>query len=460
MNIAWTTLSTLAEARKMAAELIKSRLAVCVQIDGPVSSYYLWEGKEENSDEYRLSIKFMAEKTEKIETWIAENHPYEVPQWITVAAERVGDSYRRWVEKEYGLERIAAKKDGHTAKKEVLRLSKQGRNYLRKHRYQEAKRSFLQALELDNKNAYVLVGLADTCRELKKFDQAIKYYERVLEFDAVNVFALRGIGDAYRGILQHKRAIPYWMRYLECNKNDIYVMVRLAESFNKTGNFDKAEAFYINALAVNDQDKYALLGLGSLYYKAEIDDKALECFDKLLNMDDSYVAVLTMVGNIYRRRRQYEEASQYYEKAARLESWNSFALYGLGDCHRGLADLDKAVYWWSKILENEPNNQDLLTRVGDALLTLNRIDSSMEHYTRSLKVGFDLYALLGMSRLYRAQGNYPEAEKCCLEILERVADHQRVLEELRLVYEGMGEAGKADKIALRLKSLGEEQTDN
>ncbi|VAW42453.1 hypothetical protein MNBD_DELTA03-1835, partial [hydrothermal vent metagenome] len=26
MNIAWTTLSTLAEARKMAAELIKSRL--------------------------------------------------------------------------------------------------------------------------------------------------------------------------------------------------------------------------------------------------------------------------------------------------------------------------------------------------------------------------------------------------------------------------------------------------
>jgi tetratricopeptide (TPR) repeat protein len=454
MNIGWTTLASLEDAQKMAAELVAERLAACVQIAGPINSYYLWHGELETTEEYRLTIKFLGAKTEKLEAWLRENHPYEVPQWLAVPADRVGTPYKRWAEDEAGVKQVK-KMDGHSAKKEVLRLSKQGRNFLRKKRFQEAEASFMEALELDDKNSYILVGLADTCREMKKFEQAISYYEKVLEFDSVNVFALRGIGDAYRGILQHKRAIPYWMRYLECNKNDIYVMVRLAESFNKTGNFEKAESFYLMAMKVNGEDKYALLGLGSLYYKVEDDDKALEYFDKLLALDDSYVAVLTMVGNIYRRRRSYELASQYYEKAANLESWNSFALFGLGDCHRGMADLEQAIFWWSKILENEPNNQDLLTRVGDAMLSLNKFDNSLEHYMRSLKVGFDLYALLGMSRLYRTQANFSEAEKCCLEILEKVPDHARVMEELLAVYQGLGDTDKIAEVEAKIAVLEE-----
>ncbi len=454
MNIGWTTLASLEDAQKMAGDLVGSKLAVCVQVDGPISSYYLWHGDLENSEEYRLTIKFLVGQTEKLEGWLRENHPYEVPQWLVVPADRVGVAYKLWAEDEADLrETKSVKMSTHAAKKEVLRLSKQGRNYLRKKRFREAEKTFSQALELDTKNAYILVGLADTCRELKKFEQAISCYEKVLEFDSVNVFALRGIGDAYRGILQHKRAIPYWMRYLECNKNDIYVMVRLAESFNKTGDYEKAESFYLRALGVNGGDKYALLGMGSLYYKIEHDDKALDCFDKLLSMDGGYVAVLTMVGNIYRRRHNYELACQYYEKAAKLESQNSFALYGLGDCHRGMADLEQAIYWWSKILENEPNNQDLLTRVGDAMLGLNKFDSSLEHYMRSLKVGFDLYALLGMSRLYRTQGNFVEAERCCLEILDKAPYHARVLDELASVYQGNGDTEKVAEIEKKIAAL-------
>lgn len=299
MNIGWTTVANAEDAEKLARELVEARLAVCVQIDGPITSFYRWEEQVAVDQEYRITIKFLAENTEKIESWMNGNHPYEIPQWLSLAAERVNNAYRKWAESD--VEQKAA----HKPKKDVLRLSKLGRNYLRKQRFHEAEKIFLEALELDEKNPYILVGLGDTTRELKKYEDSISYYERVLEFDSVNVFALRGIGDSYRGILQHKRAIPYWMRYLECNKDDIYVMVRLAESFNKTGNFEKAEDFYLRALKVNSQDKYALLGLGSLYYKVEDDEKALEYFDKLLSLDAGYVAVLTMDGNIYRRRQQY-----------------------------------------------------------------------------------------------------------------------------------------------------------
>ena len=447
MNIGWTTVGNLSDAQKLAREVVEAKIAACAQISGPIESYYRWEEKLEIAQEYRITIKFLPENTERLESWLDEHHPYDVPQWVAVSAERVLQAYRHWAEQ------TTDHKPAVKPKKDVLRLSKLGRNHLRKRQYAEAEKAFLEALDLDPRNAYILVGMGDTYRELKKYEDSIHYYERVLEFDPVNVFALRGIGDSYRGILQHKRAIPYWMRYLECNRDDIYVMVRLAESFNKTGNFEKAEDFYRRALDVNPEDKYALLGIGSLYYKVEDDEKALLFFNKLLSLDDSYVAVLTMVGNIYRRRKEFETAALYYEKATSFDSWNSFALYGLGDCQRGLENLDRAVYWWSKILEREPNNQDLLTRVGDALLNMDKLEQSLEHYMRSLKVGFDLYAYLGLSRVHRAQGRLGDAEKCCLEILERVPDHHRTLEELARVYEAANEPRKVKEIRDRIAAL-------
>jgi len=432
----------------MAAELVTAHLAACVQISGPISSYYLWHGKLDIAEEYRLTIKFLVEQTGKLESWLRENHPYEVPQWLAVSADRIGASYGRWAADEAGVQQPA--QNAHSARQEVMRFSKQGRNFLRKKHFKEAEEVFSEALKLDEKNPYILVGLADTCRGLKKFEQAISYYEKVLKFDALNIFALRGIGDAYRGLLMYKSAIPYWLRYMESNKRDIYVMVRLAESFNKIDDFTRAESFYLMALEVNGGDKYALLGLGSLYYKAENDDKAAEYFDKLLALDDSYVAVLTMVGNICRRRCNYEAASQYYEKAVSLEPWNSFAIYGLGDCHRGLADWEQAIQCWVKILENEPNNQELLTRIGDAMLNLNRLDKALEYYTHSLKAGFNMYTLLGMSKLYQRKGNFSEAEKCCRQILQKVPDHPRTMAALAAIYNELGDTDKIIDIKAKI----------
>jgi tetratricopeptide (TPR) repeat protein len=444
MRIGWTTLASESDAEKFAHDIIEDGLAVCAQVDGPIRSFYIWEGKLERASEYRVTVKFLSSQTERLESWIPAHHPYEIPQWLSAAVDRVLPAYREWAEG-FAIQPKILK-----PKKDILRLSKLGRNSLRKGRYLEAEKIFLEALELDGKNAYILVGLGDTYRELNKFEDSIQSYEKVLEFDPVNVFALRGIGDSYRGILQHTKAIPYWLRYLERNKDDIYVMVRLAESFNKTGDFDMAESFYLQALTVNPQDKYALLGLGSLYYKIEEDEKALKYFDLLLDLDSNYVAVLTMAGNIYRRRQDYITAAGYYEKAAALEERNSFALYGLGDCQRGMENLDLAVYWWSKILEKEPENQDLLTRIGDAMLNMDKPEESVEHYQKSLAIGFDLYALLGLSRAFLSQGKLQDSIKCCEEILTTIPNHHRALEVLLDVYNEMGDSDKVAEIQARL----------
>lgn len=98
LNIAWTTVETKDVAQQLARQWVSNGAVVCVQIDGPIESVYRWEGKIQVSLEYRVTVKFLDAQQEAVESLLRQYHPYEVPQWIVVKADRVGDAYREWTE--------------------------------------------------------------------------------------------------------------------------------------------------------------------------------------------------------------------------------------------------------------------------------------------------------------------------------------------------------------------------
>ena len=239
-------------------------------------------------------------------------------------------------------------------------------------------------------------------------------------------------------------AIPFWLRYLEINEKDSHVMVRIADAYHKLNDSDNAIDFYEQSLAIKPYDPFALLGLGNVYYAQHNDEKALECFEKLLAKNTSHnVVLMTMIGNIYRRRKEYDRAMDHYENALELDPRNNFALFGMGDCFRGKLDIEKAVFWWGKILDQEPENQTLWTRVGDALVSLGRLDEAVQHYNSSLRVDHDLYAVLGLARVARKQGDYDRACHYCEQALEVDKDNVRALEELASICEEAGDTERA-----------------
>src|SRR5690606_21914986 len=96
MLIGWTTVETAEQARALATGLIESRLAACVQIDGPITSVYRWDGAIESTPEYRVTVKFLVDRSFALETWLHNHHPYATPQWIVVRAEHVAEKYLSW----------------------------------------------------------------------------------------------------------------------------------------------------------------------------------------------------------------------------------------------------------------------------------------------------------------------------------------------------------------------------
>lgn len=91
-----TSVSTEQEAESLADDIVKSRLAACVQIDSPLRSVYRWGKKIEKNAEIRLMIFAPETRLQKLQLFVEDRHPYETPKWICFRAEKVSEKYLKW----------------------------------------------------------------------------------------------------------------------------------------------------------------------------------------------------------------------------------------------------------------------------------------------------------------------------------------------------------------------------
>ncbi len=96
--VATTTVATREEADELARQIMAHRCAACVQIDGPLTSHYIWEGVGHTEIEWRLTIKTTRSAEPALAECVHRVHPYELPQWWVASPERVSGAYAQWVQ--------------------------------------------------------------------------------------------------------------------------------------------------------------------------------------------------------------------------------------------------------------------------------------------------------------------------------------------------------------------------
>lgn len=98
-RIVLCTIDSIKNANELAHNLVKSRLAACVNIVSGVTSVYEWENAICEENEYLLIIKTKSDLYKKLETKIKEFHPYEVPEIVSLKIDNGSKSYLDWIEK-------------------------------------------------------------------------------------------------------------------------------------------------------------------------------------------------------------------------------------------------------------------------------------------------------------------------------------------------------------------------
>lgn len=102
-----TTVGGQDDARRLADLALARRLAACVQVDAGVVSHYRWQGQIHADPEVRLTFKTTPEAWPALQAFLAEHHPYELPQ---VLGQRMQASapYAAWVRAEVAPAGVSA----------------------------------------------------------------------------------------------------------------------------------------------------------------------------------------------------------------------------------------------------------------------------------------------------------------------------------------------------------------
>ncbi|HEX4942854.1 MAG TPA: divalent-cation tolerance protein CutA [Usitatibacteraceae bacterium] len=95
-----TNLPDSESAFNLARTLVRRRLAACVNVLGPATSFYRWDGREEEARETPVLIKSTRECYPELERVILELHPYTLPEIIAFPAELGLENYLGWVRDE------------------------------------------------------------------------------------------------------------------------------------------------------------------------------------------------------------------------------------------------------------------------------------------------------------------------------------------------------------------------
>jgi periplasmic divalent cation tolerance protein len=92
-----TTAGTFDDAQIIARALVTRRLAACVQVGGPVTSTYYWQGNLESSQEWLCVIKTAESRYAEVEAAIRELHSYELPEIVAVPIVAGSQAYLDWL---------------------------------------------------------------------------------------------------------------------------------------------------------------------------------------------------------------------------------------------------------------------------------------------------------------------------------------------------------------------------
>ena len=89
-----------AVARTLAAGLVEHRLAACVNVLPELRSIYRWQGRVHDDGECLMVIKTARRTYGDMEKWLADHHPYDVPEVIALPVDKGLPDYIEWVARE------------------------------------------------------------------------------------------------------------------------------------------------------------------------------------------------------------------------------------------------------------------------------------------------------------------------------------------------------------------------
>ena len=101
--LVYTTLPDTQTALRIGEELVRERLAACVNVLPGMTSVYAWKGAIERGDEVVAILKTREGLAETLSAALKQRHPYETPIILHLPVSGADPDTAAWIAAETGL---------------------------------------------------------------------------------------------------------------------------------------------------------------------------------------------------------------------------------------------------------------------------------------------------------------------------------------------------------------------
>lgn len=184
---------------------------------------------------------------------------------------------------------------------------------------ENAYKSFLQAIELDNKNAKAInaAGVIDLING--NFALAKKYFQLSYDADKTYANAIDNLGTIDLIENNTDAAEQKFKKALSLNPKNTLAMYHLAQLAIKKEDYQTALRCINNALVINPQSPHLLNLQGKIYYAQGNEAAAINSFKESISAKPEFLASYVDLAQIYNKRGDYEFAVAQLKTALAIQ---------------------------------------------------------------------------------------------------------------------------------------------
>jgi len=264
--------------------------------------------------------------------------------------------------------------------------------------YENARRRFARALELNPEQHEVDYFLGVTLRRLNQPDAAIEAFERVPDTHERFPEARTQIAGIYEKRGDYARAIAEVERarsHGEARPLDLYV----ASLRSRAGDFDGALAFLQALLAASPDDAELLYNIGVIHGEAKRTTEALSWMEKALEKQPDHAGALNYIGYTWAESgTNLDQAEQYINRALQIRpddgyiadslAWVYYmrarALVESGRSRDGRELMERAIRELERADQLTGGDSVISEHMGDVYLSMGLKERALEHYEEAL----------------------------------------------------------------------------
>ena len=290
-----------------------------------------------------------------------------------------------------------------------------GNVYVDQQRWDDAEKSYRDAVAANPENADALVALSFVLvqprpdgNNAKRFADAENAARRAILIDPKNAVAFDRLGVSLesRGIVNSTTQDAY-RRAVELDPNSAVAQVHLGRLLRRMNRANEAEPFYTRAIEIA-RDAPTLVLIANAFQSEQRWDDSYPLLRRAFSLDARNPGALFLLGRFMTVRQRYQEAEGFLQTAIQVSprSFQNYIL--LGRVQLGLKRFDDAsrTYDQALLLGSQAERKQLsgafgFTGVGDGFAAAGRQRDAVKAYERALLLdpaNADAKKKLGMAR--------------------------------------------------------------